>query len=426
MQQLWYQTRHGKRLLGGNTSRNPEFKFQYFSEDPTLARLIALTNAADLYEQHTALAAALASAPITEAEKTRARDWAAFTRIRYVMVHRDKLPAEAEEALAALLPVALVGEDGSLALYRVTPDLPVPQTFAVGEDQGRMALAEGWSPPEMTSQLARDRDLQGGGHVSVVYAQRREARLLLPLDVGPTQLRFYARSLAAGQMVTLILDGRTIGSQPLPQELSWLTFQVPADPGRPVLSDVRLRFSTLADVTQAAGPGPWPVGQTSASSPISLLVRSAGEETGDFAHIYANGVDLAPDHRGYNLVGLSQYDGRVLGVASFDTHADATAGARLASWVAGLPMGAIVAGAVRDEASMNLNEEAIQALRSVGIAFDLRGHFRWGHAFIGVVGAAPGTAAEAWGGIEPAQVSVGLPVSSPWVAAALAEVSYVK
>ena len=43
MSQLWNQTAHGKRVLGGNTSRNPEFKFQYFSEDPTLARLIALT-----------------------------------------------------------------------------------------------------------------------------------------------------------------------------------------------------------------------------------------------------------------------------------------------------------------------------------------------------------------------------------------------
>ena len=55
MQQLWNQTSHGKRLLGGNTSRNPEFKFQFFSEDPnTLARLIALTDAADV-PQHDAL-----------------------------------------------------------------------------------------------------------------------------------------------------------------------------------------------------------------------------------------------------------------------------------------------------------------------------------------------------------------------------------
>ena len=59
MQQLWYESLHGKRVLGGNTSRNPEYKFQYFSEQPTLSLLIALTNAADL-PQHDALRAELA------------------------------------------------------------------------------------------------------------------------------------------------------------------------------------------------------------------------------------------------------------------------------------------------------------------------------------------------------------------------------
>ena len=73
MQQLWYQSSHGKRLLGGNTSRNPEFKFQYFSESPTLARLIAVTNAADL-SQHDALRATLAALPVTDDDRAhRAR-----------------------------------------------------------------------------------------------------------------------------------------------------------------------------------------------------------------------------------------------------------------------------------------------------------------------------------------------------------------
>ncbi len=45
MMQQWYQTVHGKRRLGGNTSRNPAYKFQYFSEAPLLDDLIALMNA---------------------------------------------------------------------------------------------------------------------------------------------------------------------------------------------------------------------------------------------------------------------------------------------------------------------------------------------------------------------------------------------
>ncbi|MCX6028213.1 MAG: hypothetical protein NT169_02780 [Chloroflexi bacterium] len=411
MQQLWYQTAHGKRLLGGNTSRNPEFKFQYFSEDPTLARLIALTNAADL-PQHGALRAALAAAPVTETEQAAARKWAAFLDIRYVMVHRDKLPAETETTLRALLPVTLVGEEGSLALYRVASDLPMPQAFAVGTDAGRMALAEGWSPPGINVPIPDTH------YLPEVYAQRREARLLLPLGQGTSQLRLHARALAPGQTVMLVADGRTLASQPLPEEAIWLAFDIPADETRSSLSDVRLHFSTLTQVPQLGG-GPWPIGQTGATSPVSILARSAGQETGDFAHVYVNGVDVSPNQRGYNLAAFAPGDGKLLATAAFDTHGDAGAGARLATWVRDLPVDAIVAGVARDEASMNLGGEAVQALQSLGVSFDLRGHFRWGHAFVGKVGAAPGAAAEAWNGSRPAQVSVGWPVSGPQVAAAL-------
>src|SRR5690606_15583026 len=42
MMQQWYQTLHGKRRLGGNTSRNPAYKFQYFTEAPLIGDLISL------------------------------------------------------------------------------------------------------------------------------------------------------------------------------------------------------------------------------------------------------------------------------------------------------------------------------------------------------------------------------------------------
>ena len=44
MMQQWRQTAHGKPRLGGNTSRNPPQKFQYFTEHPLIGDLIALMN----------------------------------------------------------------------------------------------------------------------------------------------------------------------------------------------------------------------------------------------------------------------------------------------------------------------------------------------------------------------------------------------
>ena len=66
----------------------------------------------------------------------------------------------------------LVGEEGDLALYRLA-DRWRRRVFAVGTDQGRMALAEGWSPPAPGAELADD------GSAPPVFAERLETRLVL-------------------------------------------------------------------------------------------------------------------------------------------------------------------------------------------------------------------------------------------------------
>jgi len=405
MQQLWSQSAHGKRLLGGNTSRNPEFKFQYFSEDPMLSRLIAQTNAVDV-PQHDALRATLAAMPVSEADREQARRLAAFLNIRFVMAHRDKMPAETLALARDLLPLELVSEDGPLALYRVVGESPKPLHFIVGADSGRMALAEGWSPSAAAAQSSEP---------GAVIAQRNETRLLLPLPGEAARIRLRMGALAPEQTVRLIVDGEDAGIQPVSETPGWVDFDIPARGGRPPLSDVRLRFSAtqvLPDLAQTL----------SRPAPAALLVRSAGQETGDFAHIYVNGIDVSPGSRGYNLVALDQLSGSSQGAAAFDTHADPKAGAALAAWIDALPAGTVVAGAARDEASMSLSGEAIAALRSIGVQGDLRDKFRWGHAFIGAKGAAPGAAMEAMDGIRPVQVSLGLPASGPQVAAQLWEI----
>ena len=93
-------------------------------------------------------------------------------------------------------------------------------------------------------------------------------------------------------------------------------------------------------------------------------------------------------------------------VTGYDVRKQAVA--RLAQLVRGLPDGTLVAGAVRDEASRHLTEEAVAALRSLGVAGDLRGRYRDSHAFVGVKGAAPGTALEELGA-RAVEVTVGRP-----------------
>jgi hypothetical protein len=69
---------------------------------------------------------------------------------------------------------------------------------------------------------------------------------------------------------------------------------------------------------------------------------------------------------------------------------------------------------VADEASLQLGQDAVDALAQIGVTTDLRGKFRWSHAFVGASGA-EGAALEAADLLQPAAVSLGAPVDGPTV-----------
>jgi Interleukin-like EMT inducer len=185
-----------------------------------------------------------------------------------------------------------------------------------------------------------------------------------------------------------------------------------------VVADVRLdaplrraapNVVTLAHGTE--GPGRearFPVGTTGATSPGHLRVRSGGQAHGDLVSVQLDGAELASPRRGYTLVAWTP-DGRVPTGAVFDTFAQDAACAALSAWIDRLPAGAVVAGAVKDEASARLCSEGVAALRRLGVRGDLRGRFRESHAFVGAKGAAPGQALEALGA-HPVEVEVGRPI----------------
>jgi hypothetical protein len=74
--------------------------------------------------------------------------------------------------------------------------------------------------------------------------------------------------------------------------------------------------------------------------------------------------------------------------------------------VAALPPDTIVAGAVGDDGSRLLTEDAVRALGNLGVSGDVRGRFRAAHAFVGVKGAPVGSAFEALGP-DPVELILG-------------------
>ena len=419
MMQQWYQTVHGKRRLGGNTSRNPTYKFQYFSEAPLLGDLIALMNADQAH------IAALVDA---ELDQMIARDRLLapavldFLDVQFVTVHVEKSPPALLRFVDEALPLTLIetwqgvdwkGASSTIRLYQVNALALVSDwTIDLADPMSKLYLAEGWSA------LAAD---------GVRYATRRKAGLLLAIPNAGGKLTLTLVPPATGARVTLngqLLPAAAVSDNQLTVAIAPGVASAPVD-------QVEIEFSNepVSVTTLPAAPDPrgWPLGSSGAFllGATSLVVQSAGNEAGDFAHIWINGQDMALSggEPAYNVVALDA-QGNLLDRAMFNTSAAGTASAALAAWLQQWPDNTVIAGAVADEASTNLGADAVQALARLGVSGDLRGKLRWGHAFIGVVGAAPGTALEAISLLQPATVFVGAPVDAAQVGGGVGTVQF--
>ncbi len=397
MFEQFYQTTHQKRLLGGNTSRNPEFKFQYFTEAPVINTIIALENGHE----------------VDQATRERDRELAPgvlrLLGVRYVVLHTEEISSALIDYVQGVIGGEPVYEGGGLLVYRIAPASPQEEVFVdLGTDQARLHLGEGWS--------------ESGA--DYVWAQRREARFLAVLSPDHRRMSLLVMAPGSGQSMEVVLNGKAVTSLELQE--GWRDYEVPLPSAllREGLNELQFRFRRLFPTDEILD-GEYAVGDTGVTSPVNILVKSAGEEVGDFGHIYVDGRNVSPDERGYNVVVLDPVTGAVEATGHFDTFASEEESAGLAGFIAAIPEGKIVAVAVEDEASLRLTEDAVQALRTIGAESDLRGMFRWGHAIIGVKGAEPGQALEATELIRPVSVCVGQCFTEPSVAAAVDEVRFV-
>lgn len=413
MMQQWWQTEHGKRRLGGNTSRNPPYKFQYFTEAPLLGELIALMNAD---RPHIGAMLDTELDTLIAAYRPRAAQILRNLGVRYVVVHEDKATPQLLRFIHETLPLVEVDRwedpEGSaistrIVLYALAEELfdrPAreAQTFSLSGQDAALHLGEGW--------------VTLPGEDGLRYATRRTPVLLVDLPLSCSEMRIEWHG--AAHIAAMAVNGQPVVLRPLADGM--LSVTVPAGIADQPMDRIELRLegdwmpANLAISTPPSGV--WRVGKSDVALPAErwLVVRSAGEEVGDFAQIFVDGRNVARNERGYNLVALDAQGG-VLDSVAFDVSGDERASAQLAAWIDRWPTGTVILGAVNDEASLKLTEEAVSALRSLGSAIDLRGHFRWSHALIGVKGLLPGAALETVSLLRPATVFLGAPIDAPAV-----------
>jgi hypothetical protein len=396
MFEQYYQSVHGKRILAGNTSRNPPLKFQYFTEAPVINTLIALETGHQV------------DAAIVEQDRALAADVLRFLNIEAIVVHPAQTGPGMVPYVEMTMPVERFYSDEEMVAYRVTlPPWPENWTLEPGDDLSRLSYAEGWGMP----------------NEGLIWAQRKAARLLVPLGSEAQQMNFRAYAPEEGQQMRIEVNGETV--QPIAMSPGWSDYQVtlPSGANHEGLNEVWLHFETLYPASQVYLSSR-AIGETGVESPVNLVVHSAGQEVGNFGHIYLDGQDVSPNQRGYNVAVLHPQTGDVVQTAAFDVHEDIKASQALAIFLGNVPAGYLVAVAVADEASRLLGQEAVDSLKGIGATGDLRDRFRWGHAIIGVQGASPGTALEAIDWMRPVSLVAGEGATEPGLAAAFATIGF--
>lgn len=422
MMQQWYQSVHEKRRLGGNTSRNPWHKFEYFINAPLIGDLIALMNA-DLPHFEPVIARELDS--LIAHNRIIAPDVLDFLDIRYVTVHVERSPAALLRFVDEALPLTLLdewqgsdweGRAATIRLYEVNARVSSAATAVqidMSTPSAQLSIAEGWAP--LTS---------ADGYR---YATRAEATLLVnfPSEAGVLEITW------CGDAMDVWLNEERLKPLPLRggdalgtavDKAQRTRFNIPPGVAHSSVDRLYFRFGgyeiPLRHFTQQQN---WRIGSTGFALDVgnSLLLMSAGAESGKFARVRVNGQNVMEEGRGYNLVALTPA-GEVLDAQSFDTIADRKASGEMARWVRSWPTGTIIGGAVGDAADApaggQLDDEWLDALITIGADEDMRGRHRWAHAFVGVVGAPPGTALEEAQLHGIVKLFVASPIDTPSVA----------
>ncbi len=388
----YFQTAHGKPMIGGNISRAPDFKMDYFARIPLFKALTDLEMYRDVDPETDAAA------------RTQAAALMALYDVRY-FITTPPIPGRypyqdtwgRTEAYALdVLPLAqpAVWEADGYRVYRVQqPELAFPFRVDLGTPGVEPYLGQGWDVGSAEQPYS----------ATANWATETTADLYLPL-AGPraATLRLAIAPLsydgAPAQTVSLSVNGvpvlrdRTLAP-------GWQTVEaaVPASAARRGPNRVRLTFAWAAS-PRAAFPDPASravIGATGVVSPVNLEAHGFTEAFMTTTGPDGSRVDLSAGRRGYNVAVLHPRSGELLDQRGFDTAANPYEADALADFLARVLRGRIVVLATKENATANLTPAAIQALRNVGSgvtdAAQLAG---MAHALIGIQGAVPGTAAE--------------------------------
>ncbi len=387
----YYQSVHGKPMIGGNISRAPDFKMGYFERLPLFQAIRDVEFSGEVAPGLAAAAQAQANElmylynvgyvllmPPIPQRFPYADHWQATWDFYKATLPLDAAPFWTGDGIEAYRVIQPAGSD------QFQLQLGQPDTFAY--------RAEGWDDAPVDTPYG----LPG------IWAVEQESCLLLPLR-GVDGAKIYRLRLQVrpfdypgsdAQRVTPIVNGARLDERVLVNDWQTVEWSVPGN----ILLDTVNRL--CLDWGYAAAPrsvlgGNRLIGSTGVELPVDADLKAFAD--GAFMALFdqdGGQTDGSLGRRGINVTVLDRESGGVVDSQGFDTAANAFESETLAAFIAAIPDGSIVLVASKGNASDFLTDDAVSALNSLGADLSLeklRGNYL---ALVGVKGATPTSAAQ--------------------------------
>jgi hypothetical protein len=198
----YYQSQHHKRMLAGNISRAPKFKFDYFARIPLLQ---ALTET-EMYRK--------VDDETLRRARAQAGELMTLYDVRYLVVHDpiplrypyvDTMPATRDLALALLPhdPTPVASADGATVYRILQPPLPDPLRVDFGDWSSAPYRGEGWGDDEQTFDVTANWVI--GTQAHFFFPVRGTGNRRLKMQIAP-----FAYPDAPGQTMALWLNGQPL------------------------------------------------------------------------------------------------------------------------------------------------------------------------------------------------------------------------
>ena len=389
----YFQTGHGKPMLGGNISRAPDFKMGYFERLPFFQAFRNVQSGADVDEGLRSAALEQADElmhlynvgyaiffPPIEERPPYSLNWEPTWRFAKEILPLEDEPFWTGDGIEAYRVIQADGQDS----FRLD----------LGEAGTLPYRGEGWDGAETDAPYGE----------TAIWATDARSHLFAPLrnvDAAATYhfaLRIHPFGYPGAselQTVGLNVNGTLLSTQTVPELGGWqeLTWEIPGVFLVNSINRIGLDWGWGAIPRQVI-PGSRQIGTTGVSLPIDVELKGFAE--GGFIALLDEAGDQSDGsfgRMGINVTVLDPSTGEIEEMVGFDTTANTYEAQELATLLGGIPAGHPVLVVSRGPAWQNLTEEAVVGLRSIGAELSLDGVQEQYMAIVGVKGANSGSAA---------------------------------